>query len=138
MGIARSEHIGKILVDPRNSDVVLVAAEGPLWSSGGDRGVYKTQDGGKTWELVLGIDENTGATDLEFDPSNPDVVYAAAYQRRRHTWAFLAGGPRSGIYKSTDNGESWRQLKTGLPKGDVGKIWPGRHPRRPGIGVCHH
>ena len=122
MGLAQSEHIGKILVDPRNGDVVLVAAEGPLWSSGGDRGVYKTQDGGKTWELVLGIDEHTGATDLEFDPSNPDVVYAAAYQRRRHTWGFLAGGPRSGIYKSTDNGKSWRQLKTGLPKGDIGKI----------------
>lgn len=122
MGLVKSEHIGKILVDPRNSDVVLVAAEGPLWSSGGERGVYKTKDGGKTWTQVLEIDENTGVTDIEFDPSNPDVVYAAAYQRRRHTWALLAGGPQSGIYKSTDNGESWRQVKTGLPKGDMGKI----------------
>ena len=106
MGLKRSEHIGKILIDPRNSDIVLVAAEGPLWSSGGDRGVYKTQDGGASWVLVLEIDENTGVTDLEFDPSDPDVVYAAAYQRRRHTWALLSGGPQSGIYKSTDNGSS--------------------------------
>ena len=122
MGLTKSEHIGKILIDPRNSDVVLVAAEGPLWSSGGERGVYKTEDGGETWNLVLGIDENTGVTDLEFDPSNPDVVYAAAYQRRRHIWALLAGGPKSGIYKSENNGDSWRQVKTGLPKGNVGKI----------------
>lgn len=122
MGLKESEHIGKILIDPRNSDVVLVAAEGPLWSSGGQRGVYKTQDGGKTWQQVLQIDENTGVTDLEFDPSNPDVIYAAAYQRRRHTWSLLAGGPQSGIYKSTDNGNSWRQVKKGLPGGDMGKI----------------
>lgn len=131
MGLAKSEHIGKILVDPRNSNVILVAAEGPLWSSGGDRGVYKTQDGGKTWQHVLKIDGNTGATDLEFDPSNPDVVYAAAYQRRRHTWSLLAGGPNSGIYKSTDNGASWRQVKTGLPKGDVGKIGLAVTPANP-------
>ncbi len=133
MGLARSEHIGKILLDPRDSDVVLVAAEGPLWSSGGDRGVYKTRDGGKNWELVLEIDENTGVTDLEFDPSNPDVVYAATYQRRRHTWSLLAGGPQSGIYKSTDNGASWRPLKTGLPKGDMGKIGLAVTPANPSL-----
>ena len=98
MGLFKSQHIGKILVDPRNSDVVFVAAEGPLWSAGGDRGLYKTIDGGKTWNLVLEIDENTGVTDIEFDPSNPDIVYAAAYQRRRHVWALLSGGPKSGIY----------------------------------------
>lgn len=132
-GLAKSEHIGKILVDPRNSDVVLVAAEGPLWSSGGDRGVYKTQDGGKNWDLVLEIDENTGVTDIEFDPTNPDVVYAAAYQRRRHTWALLAGGPQSGIYKSTDNGDSWHQVKTGLPKGDMGKIGLAVTPANPNL-----
>ncbi len=90
MGLVKSEHIGKILVDPRNSDVVFVAAEGPLWSNGGERGVYKTNDGGKTWQLVLEIDENTGVTDIEFHPSNPDVIYAAAYQRRRHIWSLLA------------------------------------------------
>ena len=106
MGIEKSEHIGKILIDPRNSDVVFVAAEGPLWSAGGERGVYKTEDGGMTWGLVLEIDTNTGVTDIEFDPSNPDVIYAAAYQRRRHTWSLLAGGPKSGIFKSTNNGVS--------------------------------
>ena len=122
MGLKKSEHIGKILIDPRDSDVVYVAAEGPLWSSGGDRGLYKTMDGGKTWEAVLKVDKDTGVTDIEFDPSNPDVLYAAAYQRRRHTWSLLAGGPNSGIYKSTDSGISWEQIKKGLPKGDVGKI----------------
>lgn len=122
MGLQQSEHIGKILIDPRNSDVVLVAAEGPLWSAGGERGVYKTVDGGQSWEQVLHIDENTGVTDLEFDPSNPDVIYAAAYQRRRKIWSLLGGGPQSGIYKSTDNGASWQRLSTGLPKGDMGKI----------------
>ncbi|MEL7121633.1 MAG: glycosyl hydrolase [Bacteroidota bacterium] len=133
MGLRRSEHIGKILVDPRNSDVVLVAAEGPLWNGGGDRGLYKTTDGGANWELVLKIDENTGVTDIEFDPSNPDVVYAAAYQRRRKTWALLAGGPQSGIYKSTDNGDSWKQVKTGLPQGDKGKIGLAVTPADPNL-----
>lgn len=122
MGLKKSEHIGKILVDPRNNDVVFVAAEGPLWSSGGERGLYKTMDGGKTWQLTLNIDQNTGVTDIEFNPSNPDVMYAAAYQRRRQTWSLMAGGPKSGIYKSTDNGDTWRQIKTGLPSGDIGKI----------------
>lgn len=122
MGLDESEHIGKILIDPRNSHNVFVAAEGPLWSSGGDRGLYKSEDGGTTWQRVLSIDENTGITDVEFDPSNPNVMYAAAYQRRRHTWSLLAGGPQSGIYKSTDNGTTWRRVETGLPKGDMGKI----------------
>jgi photosystem II stability/assembly factor-like uncharacterized protein len=122
MGLEHSEHIGKILVDPRDGDVVLVAAEGPLWSAGGHRGVYRTTDGGETWSHVLQIDEHTGGTDLEFDPTNPDVVYAAAYQRRRHIWAHLGGGPGSGIYKSTDAGNTWRKIERGLPKGDMGKI----------------
>ncbi|MFK7925647.1 MAG: glycosyl hydrolase [Bacteroidia bacterium] len=133
MGLEKSEHIGKILIDPRNSEVVFVAAEGPLWSSGGQRGVFKTVDGGKSWQEVLEIDENTGVTDLEFDPSNPDVVYAATYQRRRHTWSLLAGGPQSGIYKSSDNGESWRQLTKGLPNGDMGKIGLAVTPANPNI-----
>jgi photosystem II stability/assembly factor-like uncharacterized protein len=122
MGLAGSQHIGRILVDPRDSKVVLVAAEGPLWSAGGERGVYRSSDGGATWTAALVIDENTGVTDLEFDPSNPDVVYAASYQRRRHVWGFMGGGPRSGIWKSSDNGKTWRQIRTGLPKGDMGKI----------------
>ena len=122
MGLEASEHIGKILVDPRDGDVVLVAAEGPLWSSGGERGVYRTIDGGDSWEAVLEIDENTGVTDIEFDPTNPDTIYAAAYQRRRHIWALLGGGPQSGIYKSTDGGDTWRHIERGLPRGDMGKI----------------
>lgn len=122
LGLEKSEHIGRILVDPRNGDVVLAAAEGPLWSAGGDRGVFRSADGGATWTPVLQIDEHTGVTDLEFDPSNPNVVYAAAYQRRRHVWGFLAGGPGSGIWKSTDNGRTWRRVTNGLPKGDMGKI----------------
>jgi photosystem II stability/assembly factor-like uncharacterized protein len=122
MGLKNSEHIGKILVDSRNSDVVYVAAEGPLWSSGGDRGLYKTTDGGTTWKPILQIDEDTGVTDIEFDPTDPDVIYAAAYQRRRKTWALLAGGPQSGIHKSTNGGKTWRKMKSGLPQGDIGKI----------------
>jgi len=133
MGLPNSQHIGRILVDPRDGDVVLVAAEGPLWSPGGDRGVYRTTDGGATWSPVLQIDENTGVTDLEFDPSNPDVVYAAAYQRRRHVWGFLGGGPKSGLWKSTDNGKTWRQVTTGLPKGDMGKIGLAVTPADPSL-----
>ncbi len=131
MGLKRSEHIGKILIDPRNTNVVYVAAEGPLWSSGGERGLYKTSDGGSTWQLILNIDENTGVTDIEFDPSNPEVIYAAAYQRRRKTWALLAGGPKSGIYKSTDSGQNWKKVATGLPSGDVGKIGLAVTPANP-------
>jgi photosystem II stability/assembly factor-like uncharacterized protein len=122
MGLEESQHIGKILVDPRNGNIVFVAAEGPLWTPGGQRGLYKTNNGGITWELVLEIDENTGVTDVEFDPADPNVLYAAAYQRRRHVWSLLAGGPQSGIYKSTDGGESWRRIDGGLPQGDMGKI----------------
>jgi photosystem II stability/assembly factor-like uncharacterized protein len=133
VGLGKSQHIGKILVDPRDGNVVLVAAEGPLWSAGGERGVYRTTDGGETWEAVLEIDENTGVTDLEFDPSNPDVIYAAAYQRRRHIWAFLGGGPMSGIIKSTDGGESWRKIENGLPKGDMGKIGLAVTPADPSL-----
>ena len=133
MGLVNSEHIAKILVDPRNSDVVFVAAEGPLWAPGGDRGVYRTTDGGDTWTAVLAIDENTGVTDLEFDPTNPDVLYAAAYQRRRHIWSLLAGGPESGIFKSTDGGGSWRKITEGLPAGDMGKIGLAVTPADPEI-----
>ena len=122
MGLKSSEHIGKILIDPRNSDVVFVAAEGPLWSGGGERGLFKSTDGGKSWKAVLTVDQYTGVTDVEFDPSNPDVLYAATYQRLRRTWALMAGGPNSGIHISKDNGESWNKSKHGLPGGDMGKI----------------
>lgn len=133
MGLTKSDHIGKILVDPRNSSLVYVAAEGPLWSSGGDRGLYKSEDGGENWKLVLEIDENTGVTDVEFDPSNPNILYAAAYQRRRKTWSLLAGGPHSGIYKSTDGGENWGEITNGLPTGDMGKIGIAVTPANPNL-----
>ncbi len=110
-----------------------MAAEGPLWSSGGERGVYKTTDGGTSWRQVLAVSEDTGATDLEADPTDPDTLYAATYERRRKTWALLAGGPESGIYKSTDGGETWRRLTTGLPEGDLGKIGLAVSPQRPEV-----
>ena len=122
MGLKQSEHVARILVDPRNTAVVYAAAEGPLWSPGGERGVYRSADGGKTWTASLEIGKDTGVASLEFDPSNPDVLYAAAYQRRRTVAAFMGGGPESAIYKSEDAGKSWRKLTVGLPKGDMGKI----------------
>ncbi len=122
MGLKNSEHIAKIIVDPRNSNIVYVASIGPLWSEGGDRGLYKSIDGGKTWESKIKVDEHTGVTDLIMDPNNPDVLYAATYQRRRHVFTWMSGGPGSGLYKSTDSGESWEQLKTGLPSSIIGRI----------------
>ncbi len=122
MGLERSEHIGSILIDPRRSSTVYVAAEGPLWSKGGERGVYKTIDGGTSWELVLDLDADTGVTSLVFAPDNPDVLYAASYQRRRSVAAFLGAGPGSGLHKSTDGGATWRKLTEGLPETDMGKI----------------
>jgi photosystem II stability/assembly factor-like uncharacterized protein len=121
-GLKDSEHIGKILVDPRNSDVVYVAAQGPLWAPGGDRGLYKTTDSGKTWKAVLQIGENTGVTDIALDPRNPDVIYAASYQRRRNVGVLIGGGPEAGIYKSTDGGAKWTKLTKGLPEVDLGRI----------------
>ncbi len=109
MGLERSEHIGKILIDPRDSNVVYVAAQGPLWAGGGDRGLYKTSDGGESWEQILEISENTGVTDVVLDPRNPDVLLAASFQRRRRVWALVGGGPESAIYKSLDAGASWTQ-----------------------------
>ena len=122
MGLKNSEHIAKIIVDPRNSNIIYVAAIGPLWSEGGDRGLYKSIDGGETWENKISVDEHTGVTDLIMDPNNPDVLYAATYQRRRHVFTWMSGGPGSGLYKSTDSGESWEQLKTGLPSSIIGRI----------------
>jgi len=122
MGLAKSEHIARILIDPRDPRVVYAAAEGPLWSAGGERGLYKSADGGKTWTLSLEISKDTGVTSVDLDPANPDTLYAAAYQRRRTVAAFMGGGPESGIYKSEDAGKTWRKLIVGLPAGDKGKI----------------
>ena len=124
-GLEKSEHIGKILVDPRDSNVVWVAAQGPLWSSGGERGVYKSTDGGATWTRVLHVDDDTGATDIVFAPGDPDTVLAAMHQRRRHVWTYVSGGPGSSLHKTTDGGKSWRRVEKGLPdksKGDLGRI----------------
>ncbi len=133
MGLKNSEHIGKIVIDPRNSKVVYVAAQGPLWRAGGDRGLYKTTDGGKTWKRILYISENTGVTDLVYDPRNPDVLYAAAYQRRRRVWTLIDGGPESAIYKSTDAGATWKKLTRGLPKVDLGRIGLAISPANPDV-----
>jgi len=115
MGLKNSEHIGSITVDPRDPNTVIVAAIGPLWSEGGDRGVYKTTDGGKTWKAVLTVDEHTGANEVVRSPHDPNTLYASMYQRRRHVFTWVSGGPGSGVWKSTDNGDTWRQVKTGLP-----------------------
>ncbi|HEX2643870.1 MAG TPA: glycosyl hydrolase [Thermoanaerobaculia bacterium] len=131
MGLKSSEHIGKILVDPRDSDTVYVAAQGPLWSAGGDRGLYKTTDGGKTWKPVLTISENTGVSDIVFDPRDPDVIYASAYQRRRHVYGVINGGPEAAIYKTLDGGASWKKLTSGLPKEDLGRIGLAVSPVKP-------
>jgi photosystem II stability/assembly factor-like uncharacterized protein len=125
--LPKTQHIARIVIDPRDPNVVYIAAMGPLWSSGGDRGVFKTTDGGKTWTNTKEISANTGFTELVIDPSNPDVLYAASLERERREYGFLPAGPESGIYKTHDAGHTWTQLKTGLPSGELGRI---------GLAVC--
>ncbi len=122
MGLKRSEHISKILVHPSNSDIIMVAVQGPLWSSGGERGFYLSEDGGKNWVRTLGNDEWTGVTDIVMDHTNPNVLYAATWDRHRTVAAYMGGGPGTAIHKSNDGGKSWTQLKNGLPTGNLGKI----------------
>ncbi len=122
VGLKDSEHIGKILIDPKDSKIVYVAAQGPLWAKGGDRGLYKTTDGGATWNRILAIDDYTGVSDIVFDPRDSAVIYASAYQRFRRVWALIDGGPGSGIHKSTDAGATWNKLENGLPKEQMGRI----------------
>src|SRR3954463_3882856 len=129
VGLKSSEHIGKILIDPRNPNVVYVAAQGPLWSTGGERGLYKTTDGGATWNAVLTISPDTGISDVVFDVKNPDVLYASSYQRRRAVGQMIGGGPEGGIFKSANGGKTWTKLTNGLPKDDVGRIALGVDPR---------
>ncbi len=131
MGLKASEHIAKILIDPRDSNVVYVAAQGPLWGPGGDRGLYKTTDGGRTWKTVLTVSEHTGVTDLVMDPRDPDVLLAATYQRRRHVWTLIDGGPECGLQRSTDGGKTWKQITAGLPKEEMGRIGLALAPARP-------
>ena len=133
VGLENSEHIGKIVVHPEDSNTVYVAAQGPLWKEGGDRGLYKTTDGGATWKKVLEISEHTGVNEVHMDPTNPDILYASAYQRRRHTWVLIDGGPESGIYKSTDGGDNWKKINRGLPSGDKGRIGMAVSPINPEV-----
>ena len=133
MGLEKSEHIARIVVDPRNSDVVYVAAQGPLWADGGDRGLYKTTDGGRSWSTVLAISERTGVTDVILDPRNPDVLLAATWQRRRHVWTLIDGGPESAIERSTDGGRTWRKITTGIPSTTLGRIGLAVSPVNPDV-----
>jgi photosystem II stability/assembly factor-like uncharacterized protein len=132
LGLKKSEHIGRILIDPRDSKVVYVAAQGPLWGPGGDRGLYKTTDGGKTWKAVLTISENTGVSDIAFDPENPDTIYASAWQRRRHVFTMIDGGPESALYRSTDAGATWNKVNIGVPQ-DIGRIGIATTPADPNV-----
>lgn len=123
VGLKDSRHIGAVIIDPRNPDIVLVAALGHAWGPNTERGVFRTADGGKTWQKVLYKDENTGAIDIVFDPKNSSIVYAALWQVRRQPWYFNSGGPGSGLYKSVDGGLTWKQLTGhGLPEGELGRI----------------
>lgn len=133
MGLKESHHISKIIVHPKNSDIVWVAAQGPLWSKGGERGLYKTTDGGKKWKKVLGDDEWVGVTDILIDPRNPDQLYAATWQRHRNVAAYMGGGPGSGIYRSSDGGETWEKLSNGLPGSNMAKIGLAISPQNPDV-----
>ncbi|MFN3193022.1 MAG: VPS10 domain-containing protein [Aureliella sp.] len=133
VGLGLSEHIGMIAIHPDDSDTVFVAAQGPLWRSGDERGLYKTTDGGKSWKKVLDISPDTGVNEVHIDPSNPDIMYASSYQRRRHTWVLINGGPESAIYKSVDGGETWKKASRGLPGGDLGRIGMDISPVNPEV-----
>jgi photosystem II stability/assembly factor-like uncharacterized protein len=122
VGLKTSEHIGRIAIDPRDSNIVFIAAQGPLWSPGGERGLYRTTDGGRTWKAVIPGTENTGATDVVIDPNNPDLMYAATWQRRRHFYTLINGGPESAIYRSVDGGATWSRVRGGIPPGELGRI----------------
>jgi len=125
MGLKMSQHVGRIVIHPTNTDIVWVAAEGPLYSNNEECGVYKTTNGGNSWEKVLSVKrgkKHIGVVDLVMEPGNPDVLYAAAYDKERKPWTFNAGGPESAIYKTTDGGAKWEKLGGGLPEGIIGRI----------------
>ena len=133
MGLKETQHIGRIVVHPENSDVVYVAAEGPLWNSGGERGLYMTEDGGETWNKVLGNDEWTGASVVLMDPRDANVMYATTWDRHRTVAAYMGGGPGSGIHRSMDGGRTWKELKNGLPGSNLGKIGLAMSPQDPDV-----
>ena len=132
VGLKTSEHIGMIAIDPSNSNIVYVAAYGPLWSAGGERGIYKTTDGGKSWKRIFYVSENTGFNEIHLDPRNSNVLYATSHQRRRQVYTYINGGPESNIFKSTDGGMNWDTLSNGLPKDvDKGRIGLSISPANP-------
>ncbi|NNL04180.1 MAG: glycosyl hydrolase, partial [Xanthomonadales bacterium] len=133
MGLKDSGHISTIRIHPEDSNVVWVAAQGPLWDSGGDRGLYKTTDGGENWERILFVDEDTGVNEFVAHPADPDVMVASSYQRRRHVWTLINGGPGSGIHKTTDGGKTWREVTQGVPEGDLGRIGLAMAPSAPNV-----
>ncbi len=133
MGLKKSEHISKIIIHPKNSNIIWVAAQGPLWAKGGERGFFKSVDNGKSWKKTLGDKEWIGVTDIIVDPRNPDLIYAASWQRHRNVAAYMGGGPGSGIHRSVDGGDSWEELKSGLPKSNMGKIGLALSPQKPDI-----
>ena len=133
MGLKKSEHISEIIVHPDNSDVVWVAAQGPLWTSGGERGLYKTTNGGTSWKRVLGNDQWTGVTDIMIDPRNPQILYAATWDRHRTVAALMGGGPGTALYRSDDGGENWTKLTEGLPESNMGKIGITISPQNPDV-----
>jgi photosystem II stability/assembly factor-like uncharacterized protein len=133
MGLRTSRHINRILIDPRDNNTVFVAATGSLWGPGGERGVYKTTDGGRTWKQVLKVDDDTGANDLVMDPTNRQVLWASTYQRRRTACCMNGGGPGSGIWTSTDGGETWTRIKGGVLDQPLGRIALDVSRKRPAI-----
>ena len=133
MGLKDSEHISKIIVHPDNSNVIMVASQGPLWSPGGDRGFFKSVNGGTTWKKTLGDDRYSGVTDMVFDPRDPNRVYAVTWEHHRTVAAWMGGGKKSRLYVSEDAGDTWRQLKTGLPEGNWGKTGLAISPQNPDV-----
>ena len=133
MGIKSSEHVGGIVVDPRNPNIIFVAAMGSLRRSGGDRGVYRSTDGGKNWERVLYVSEYTGSFEVHMDPRYSNILYATVQQRMRYQYTAVYGGPESGIYRSLDGGTTWDKLTKGLPTEDVGKIGMDISPANPDV-----
>ncbi len=131
VGLKDSEHIARIAVDPKKSETVYVCATGRAWSSGEERGVFRTTDGGKNWKKVLYVDADTGCSDLSLDPQEPSIVYAGMWQFRRQPDFFSSGGPGSALYRSKDGGETWEKLKNGLPTGHFGRIAVAVAPSRP-------
>ena len=133
VGLKTSEHIGRIVIDPRNSNVVYVAAQGPVWSPGGERGLYRTSDGGKTWTRILGGGEWVGVNDVQLDPRNPDILIATTQVRQRRVWGQVSGGPESAIHRSIDAGATWTKITQGLPTEELGRIGLAISPKDPDV-----